>query len=151
MSVFDKDTFLNQSVTGANETNFTPIPEGEYKNCYIDDIAIRMVKSKDSGDEVPVLDVIWVVPDENVRKLLGMEKPQVKDGIFLDLDEAGNISFGLNKNVKLGRTRDALGQNDPKKPWNLNMLRGAGPATLKITHWSNEKGTFSQVDRVARG
>lgn len=152
-SVFDKDTFLNQSVQGKSETDFTPVPINEYKGCYIDDIDIKMIEDKETHEEEPMLNIHWAFTDEALKSMLGMEKVVVKDSVFLDLDENGSIAFGINKNVKLGRIRDAAGQNDPKKPWNLNMLRGAGPFTLKVDHrWAkNGDGPFAEIKRVARG
>lgn len=152
MSVFDKETFLNTEVKGASETKYTPVPVGEHKGAYIDDLGLDTYKDKNTGDEVPILIVTWHIPNEALAKTLGMDKVTVQDRMFLDVDASGNILFGPNKNIRLGKTREATGQNDPKKQWNFNMLRGAGPCDLKISHKfdNNGEGPFARIDRVVR-
>lgn len=147
MSVFDKDTFLATEVKGANEVKYTPIPIGDYTNCYIDDL------DTDTYNDEPILIVTWAIPDEKLKAALGLEKPTVQDRIFLDVNKDGSIAFGPNKNVRLGRIREAVGQNDPKKAWNFNMLRGAGPAMLKVSHRFNKttgEGPYANIDRVVK-
>lgn len=146
MSVFDKDTFLNQELKGANEVKYTPVPIGEYQG-FIDDL------DTDAYEDTPILVVVYALLDENLKKTLGLDKPTVQDRIFLDVEKDGSLSFGPNKNVRLGRTREAVGQNDPKKPWNFNMLRGGGPVLLKVSHRYNKttgEGPFAQIDRVVK-
>lgn len=150
MSVFNADNFLSASVTGANDTKRTLVPEAEYK-AYVDDLKARTVKGN-SGDETPVLDVFLLIPDEKVASALGLEKITVNDSMFIDMDENGNIAFGPNKNIRLGQLRDAVGQNDPKKPWSPMMLKGMGPFMVKITHSKpNDQGeVFLRVQRYAK-
>lgn len=151
MSVFDKDAFLNTTVTGANETKFTPVPIGDYK-AFIDDIAADSYESE--GRTTPILVVTYAILDEKVKKELGMDKVTVQDRMFLDVETNGALSFGINKNVRLGKLREAVGQNDPKKAWNPNMLRGAGPINIKVSHRYNKQtgeGPYAQIDRVAKG
>lgn len=147
MSVFDKDTFLNQEVKGANEAKYTPLPIGEYKG-YVDELDM------DSYEDNPILVVTYALMDDDgkLKAALGLEKPTVQDRIFLDVEKDGGLSFGPNKNVRLGRLREAVKQNEPKKAWNFNMLRGQGPVLLKVSHRYNKttgEGPFSQIDRVA--
>lgn len=146
MSVFDKDTFLNQEVKGANEVKYTPVPMGEYKG-YIDEL------DTDAYEETPILIITYALMDEELKKSLALDKPTVQDRIFLDVEKDGSLSFGPNKNVRLGRTREAVGQNDPKAKWNFNMLRGQGPVLLKVSHRFNKQtgeGPFAQIDRVTK-
>lgn len=146
MSVFDKDTFLNQEVKGANEVKYTPVPQGEYKG-FIDEL------DTDAYEDTPILIVTYAIVDEALKTTLGLDKPTVQDRIFLDTEKDGSLSFGPNKNVRLGRTREAVGQNDPKKPWTFNMLRGAGPVLLKVSHRFNKQtgeGPYANIDRVVK-
>lgn len=150
MSVFDKDTFLNTSVTGQSEVDYTPIPEGEYK-AYIDTVGMDKYNDAERG-EVPVLILTYALIEvEHLKEELGLAKPQVQDRLFLDV-ENGALAFGPNKNVKLGQVREAVSQNDAKKAWNMNLLRGAGPVLLKVTHRYNKAGDgpFSNVARIAK-
>lgn len=147
-SSFDPNVFLSQELSGANETKFTPIPEGEYKG-YIDDLGM------DEYEGQPILIVTYALMDNDGKlgQLLNSDKPTVQDRLFLDMDAAGNIAFGPNKNIKLGALREAVGQNDPKKKWNFNMLRGAGPVLMKISHTykkSTGEGPYSRIDRVVK-
>jgi len=144
-SAFDPNVFLNQEVTGANDVKYTPIPIGEYK-AYIDDLGT------DKYEQTPILVVTYALLDEKLKTELGLEKPTVIDRIFLDVDGAGNLAFGKNKNIKLGRLREAVGLNDPKKKFNFNMLRGLGPLNILVEHNFNKKneGPFANVARVTR-
>lgn len=146
MGSFDPDVFLSGEVQGANEVKYTPVPQGEYQ-AFIDDLAM------DEYNNQPVLVITYALLDEELKQSLGLEKPTVQDRLFLDMDEAGNIAFGPNKNVKLGRTREAVGQNDPKKKWSPNMLRGAGPVMLKIGHRFSKttgEGPFADIERIVK-
>lgn len=147
-STFDPNTFLNQELSGANEVKYTPVPEGEYK-AYIDDLGT------DSYKDAPILIITYALLDDDgkLKNLLGLEKPTLQDRIFLDVNEDNSIAFGPNKNVRLGRVREAVGQNDPKKKWNFNMLRGAGPVLLRISHTYDKttgEGPYSRVERVVK-
>jgi len=144
-STFDPNVFLNQEVVGSNDVKYTPIPIGEYK-AYIDDLGT------DKYEQTPILIVTYALLDENLKTELGLEKPTVQDRLFLDIDTAGNLAFGKNKNIKLGRLREAVGLNDPKKKFNFNMLRGLGPLNILVEHNFNKKGEgpFANVARVTR-
>lgn len=147
-SNFDPNVFLNQELSGASEVKYTPIPEGDYKG-YIDDIGL------DSYEDTPILVITYALLDDDnkLKTLLGLDKPTVQDRLFIDVNADGSIAFGPNKNVKLGRVREAVGQNDPKKKWQFNMLRGQGPVLLKITHTYNKttgEGPYSRVDRIVK-
>lgn len=144
-SAFDPDTFLNQEVTGSNDVKYTPVPIGEYK-AFIDDLGM------DSYNDQPILVLSYALLDDNLKEKLGLEKPTVQDRIFLDMNEDGSIAFGPNKNIRLGRVREAVDQNNPKKKWNFNMLRGAGPVAIMVDHKFNKagEGPFANVTRIAK-
>lgn len=145
-STFDPDVFLSQEITGASETKFTPPPEGEY-TAFIDDLAMGDYEGQ------PILQVIYAIVDDTgkLATLMNIDKPTVRDSLFLDVDEAGRVLFGPNKNVKLGKLREAANQNDPKLKWNFNMLRGVGPLKVMVAHsWKNGEGPYAKVTRVVR-
>lgn len=153
-SAFDPNTFLSQEIVGASETKYTPIPIGEYQS-FIDDVKTEMVKDN-TGAEVPVLILTHAILSEELKKTLGLEKPTVQDRIFLDVDDkTGALLFGANKNVRLGRVREACGLNDPKKKFNFNMLRGCGPLKIMVDHRFSEKngvkdGPFANITRITK-
>lgn len=126
MSVFDPDTFLQASVDAAFETRLSPVPEGEYLAVIGED----GLKPRTAKDRV-ILDITWSILDEALKAQLGMQKVTVRQSVFLDLDENGRLLHGPNKNIDLGRIREALSQNVPG--WIPSMLRGAGPAKIKVT------------------
>lgn len=142
-STFDPNVFLSQEIKGSNEVKYTPVPKGEYK-AFIDDL------NMDEYDEKPILVVTYALMDEELKTTLGLEKPTVQDRIFLDM-ENGQLAFGANKNVRLGRLREAVGQNNGKS-WQFNQLRGAGPVKLLIDHrpGKNDGEVFANVTRVAK-
>lgn len=130
---FNAELFLHQELDQANETAYTPVPAGDYQ-AIISDIALN---ARDiNGREVLILDVKWDIIDDELRALQNMQTVIVRQGIFIDI-EGGAIAFGTNKNVALGRLRDALGQNDNGKPWSMADLRGAGPAYIRVAHREN--------------
>lgn len=149
MSSFDKDTFLSTHVDGQMETKFTPLPEDDYM-AYIKDIdAAEMGKG---ADKSKVLIVTYAVTDERAKAFMGMDEPTVKHNIFLDFESDGRLSMGKNKNIALGALRDAVNQNG-SGAWNFNMLRGAGPVVIKLTHRYNKEtgeGPYANVARVAK-
>lgn len=138
---FDPEMFLNTQTEDANETQFQPIPENEY-TAVIDDLKPRVVNDK------PVLDVVWAIDDEGVKAETGLDKPTVRQTIWLDVDSSGNLEAGKNKNISLGRLRDALKQNEPGKPWSPQMLLG-NVARINVTHTMKDDKLFVNVNKVA--
>ena len=127
MSSFNPDTFLNTETNQANATAYTPCPEGEFV------ASIKAIKPRVLTDGRAVLDLTWIVDDEEVRNETGMAEPSVRQTLWLDITDSGGLDFGKGKNVGLGRVRDAVGQNQTGKPWAPGMLIGQ-VAKVKVTH-----------------
>lgn len=150
MSSFDPQAFLNTAeVNGAMDTTQTTIPERDDYIGTIKDMKIRTAK-----DSV-IVDVTWSILnlDDAVKAELNLQEPTVRQSIFLDFDGNGRLATGPNMNLGLGRVREALGQNVPGQPWRLLMLKGAGPARLKVTKRPNEKDPkiiYNDVAAVTR-
>jgi len=125
-TTFNVDAFQNAQFNDANSTEYVPVPVGEFP-AVVDKQAIRTAKSS------VILDVTWKIDDEGVAKETGMANPTVRQSIFLDIGENGNLEFGKGKNVQLGRLREALGQNVAGTPWSFNHLVGA-VAKVRIAH-----------------
>jgi len=141
MSEFNADQFMQTETEGQLETEFTPIPEGEYR------AVIKEVKPDTTPKGSPYLEVIWIIDDQEIRDLIGMDEPTSRQTVWLDMNEQGGMAFGKNKNIGLGKLRDALGQNTGV-PWSPLMLLGQ-PATVNIKHrLGSEGGTFSEVKGV---
>lgn len=142
MSNFDPDAFLSTTVSGPSPTHFEPIPEGDYT------AIIEKVSPRIAGDYA-FLDASWILDDPQLMEKLGRRSLRVRQSIFLDLTPQGSLDTSANKNVALGRLREAVGQNGKGK-WALSNLNGAGPATVKVTHRTNEEtGTiYEEIKRV---
>jgi len=134
-STFDVETFLATEVTGVMETNYTPVPANDY-TVTVDDITAREVTT-DRGQSI-VLDIIHLIHDDALKEKLGMERLTVRQGIFLDVGPRGEILLGPNKNIKLARLREAVGQNKAG-PWNFGMLKGAGPLRITVSVGPDKK------------
>ena len=150
MSAFDKDTFLSSETTDALETAFTPVDEGDY-TAFIDDVEVDMVTT--SNGQSPILRATFIITDDEVKEKLGLDRPTVRLDAFLELNEEGGLAIGKNKNVKLGRLRDAVGQNEAGEPWSPSMLRSAGPVIVKVAHRYNKEtneGPYAFVSKVTK-
>lgn len=151
-SAFDPDAFLSpgNEITDSFDTTIAKVPPGEYR-AQVDKIAKPRKFQAKSGDEMVAFDITWAILDEDVKAETELAKPTSRQTIFLDINEDGSLARGKNKNVGLGRLREALGQNQPGQPWNPNMLVGA-LAMVKIEHSPNERNPddpFANVVAVA--
>ena len=125
---FDPAVLLGGEVQGQLDTSIPPIPEGEYP-AVITKIEAR--SGEKDGKVWKAVDIFWNIDDATVREATGLPKPSAKQGMFLDLTPDGKLDMGKAKNTKLGQLRAAVGQNDPTKSWNFNMLVGQA-AVVKI-------------------
>jgi len=107
-SQFDPNAFLNATVTEANSTEMTPVPEGEYL-AIADKVTVVPWSKKDGSDSGLKLQIIWDIQDENVKALLERSKITVRQDQMLDLTDTGQLALGKGQNVGLGRLRDGLG------------------------------------------
>ncbi len=145
MSTFDPALLEETVIDGANAVLVEPVPEGEHLGL-IDDFKIRAVTTE--RGEVPVMDIYWMVPDEDLKKQLHRDKVIVKQSIWIDLNDDGSIAVGPNQNVGLGRLRAALGMNG--KGFSFQKLRGAGPARIFVTHERDKKNPDDVYGKVMR-
>ncbi|MCF6238329.1 MAG: hypothetical protein L3J79_05890, partial [Candidatus Marinimicrobia bacterium] len=85
-----------------------------------------------------ILRISWTIPDETLEKSLGMEVVSVRQTIFLDVnEETGQLEFGANKNVRLGRLRKSLNMNKPGKPFQWADLNGKS-ATISVSQRADD-------------
>lgn len=146
-SVFNPEAFEQTIIDQENQTSFIPVPEGDYQ-AYIEDYAFRTFTNEDQSIQV-VLNVDWVIPDEALAEQLGFDEVKVPQRVYLDLDDNGQLEFGTNKNVGLGRLRAALGLNKPGFQW--QSLRGQfGTISVGQREASDGSGNiYSNVRKVA--
>lgn len=151
---FDPNSFINNAeVQGAMETRFIRIPPGEYL-ALVEKVEGREADYTDKNGQQrksPVCEITYRIDDESVRKATGMDNPSISQGIFLDINSAGQLEMGPGKNIKLGQLRAACNQNDPSKPWRFKMLEG-NVVKIKVEQKPNKNDPndpYSNVTGVA--
>ncbi len=163
MSDFDPDLFLQQTVDHPLETEFTLVPPGEYIATIADfdkdameQIDFEYKKGPRAGQPGTMykLTVPFAIQDARIKQELDRDQVTIPKQFILDLDDHGKLAEGKNKNIELGRLRDAVGQNDGS-PWSIANLRGAGPLMIRVTHVEFERrdgtrGRRAEIDRMAR-
>lgn len=160
---FDANTFMQQQMDEPLETEFRLVPIGEYQMT-IDDFDDKAFQSYDftykSGPNKDLPGTLYnfncpfVIHDDRVKSEMQRDKVVLRSTVRLDVDEKGQLEFGPNKNIELGRLRAAVGQ-EAKKPWGVTDLRGQGPFMGKVAHVEYEtkdgrKGKRAEVQRVTR-
>ena len=147
--MFNPDQFLDMQIEGQNDTKIIPVPAGEY-TAMIEEVKVRQWQSKaDLLKSGLTLDVQWSIDDASVKELLGRDKVTVKQGIMLDLTDAGGLDMGKGRNIGLGRLREALDLNQPGRPFSFTMLTGR-VARVSVSHRIADDNIFAEVKQVAR-
>lgn len=151
MSAFDVSVYENAVIEGANETKYIPIPDGWYQGL-CDQVRVKVVKTKDG--EKPVLEVMHQATNasDELKKLLNRDKVTVRQDMWLDVTEQGAIAMGPNQNINLGKMREAVGLNDPRKKFSFKMLEGSGPYWFYVKGNTNaDTGeSFSNVTKIQK-
>lgn len=128
---FDVNAFLNESIDGELDTKIIPIPEGVYDaqiGTGDKDVDVARGISPKTNRPWMRLDVRMNITDPNLIAQLQRDQVTVRHSIMLDLNEAGKVDMRPQRNVNLGKLRDAVNQNRPG-PWSFLNLKGA---TLKV-------------------
>lgn len=125
MKLFDPISLMNE-VVEANATRRDPLPVGE-TTAQITKMGFSEGISKKSQQTWTRLDLTLEITDpEYLAQVPGIPDKVVTNlGIMIDMNN-GSIATGANKNIRLGRLREATGTNG--KP--LAMMEGA---FLRIT------------------
>lgn len=147
-STFNPEQFLGTQTDTAGETKFFPVPVGEWTGqCTKCDA--RQFTSEKNGNTYTVLEYTWEVTDQAVKDETRLERPTVRQSVFVDLTPAGGLDFGRNKNIQLGRLRAAVGQNKDGRAWAPTHIVGQ-MAKLKVSHRPDNNGDpQAQVDTVS--
>jgi len=145
---FDIDAAVGP-VQGANDTSLPLIPEGEYP-AIVDKYEGRQIETK--RGPATVVDITWAVDDATAKEVTGMEKPTIRQSVFLDMTAEGGIDMGEGKNVQLGRLREALGLNNPDVPFEFSQLAGqAGMILVSHNPDKNDPDTvYANVKKVGQ-
>ena len=149
MTMFSPEQFLDMQVTESNDTKIVPVPTGEYL-AVVSEVKIRPWQSKSDPSKAGVaLDLQWELDDAGVKTLLGRDKVTVKQGVMLDLTDAGGMDMGKGRNIGLGRLREACGLNTPGQPFSVTMLTGR-MAKVKVEHRVDGENLYAEVKGVAK-
>jgi len=149
---FNVAEFMNESIDGVLDTKIDPIPEGEHMaqiGTGEKDIDVSSGISPKNNKPWLRLDMMLDFTDPNLATLLKREKVRGRYSIMLDLNEAGKLDTRPQRNVNLGKLRDAVSQNRAGA-WNFNMLKGQ-PIKVKIKQKQLDSGdTVSEVVAVTK-
>lgn len=149
-SVFNAAQFLGTTTEDVGEAKYYPIPVGEYKG-QIEKVDAKQIISKRDGEKFIILELVWIILDEEAKKATEQETPRARQSIFLDLTTQGGLDFGKNKNVPLSKLREAVGQNRQGRAWAPPHLMGC-QATVMVAHDVNEEtGEVRAVIRTVTG
>lgn len=148
---FNVAEFMAESIDGVLDTKIDPIPEGEHMaqiGTGDKDIDLASGIGKTNKPWLR-LDMMLNFTDPNLATQLKREQVKGRYSIMLDLNEAGKLDLRPQRNVHLGKLRDAVNQNRPGA-WNFNMLKGQ-PIKVKIKHKTLDSGdTVSEVVSATR-
>lgn len=140
--MFNAESFLNSTTKSANSTAIKPVPPGEYIGI-IDDIKVRAVK------ETAVMDILWEIPDENLREELKRKKIIARQSVWLDLTPNGELDESEGTNVQLGKLRKALDQNNPGEEWSPMMMIGRSARITVVEEVNNQTGDILEKVKSA--
>ncbi len=153
---FDPNAFM-QAAADPMPTQMEVIREGEFPFVMDGDNKMLIPKnlkgvSAKTGNAYDFwqIELVALCQDEGEKQRLGRQKLPVRMRINLDLDpNNGSLVVGTNKNVALGKLREALGQNKPG--WSPSALLNAGPFIGKVAHTNGSDGsTYADIVRVTK-
>ena len=157
-TTFDPDAFMQQQVGDAMSTAVRLIPEKEYQAMVGDftkdafeQIDFTYKKGKRAGQEGSMTKFAcpFILQDELVKADLGRDELIAYCEFLLDVDpNTGGLDWGQDKNVQLGRLREAVNQNNKGEVWSPAMLRGAGPLMVAVKHDTVYKGEPNEFKRA---
>jgi hypothetical protein len=147
-SIFDPNSFLQTEYKGTIDTEYHNCPPGEYI-AQIKKLDLRQVTFKKIEGSGVGIDIQWELLDDEVKKAMNMEQPQVRQSFLLDLIEGRNqLDLGPNRNMKLKNIIKALDLNSGK--FALNQLMH-GTAYVKVGQRPDDDDPeiiYSEVTRV---
>lgn len=139
---FDVNAFMNETVDGALDTTIVPVPDGEHLGQIgTDEKSVDIAYGVSPKNNRPWmrLDLQVELVDPNLKALLKREKVTVRHSIMLDLNEKGKLDMSPQRNVNLGKLREAVNQNRPGS-WNFGMLKGQ-PLKVKTKQRQADDGS----------
>src|SRR5258708_40299053 len=109
---FDEEAFLHEVQGEVFETEYSPVPEGDF-TMQVKQGSTKIINGtgKD-GKAYRLYTARAVIDSAEARAATNLEAPTARVRFFLDLNEAGNaLASGKNKNVAPGRLLKTTGNN----------------------------------------
>lgn len=132
-SLFNPDTFLDTEIGESLSTKPVLIPVADGYQSLIKNVQGRTVVSGE-GKKMAFLDITHEIDGSTpvpgdaegrtLNQFTNRDKATVTDSIILDLTPGGQLDFREGMNFRLGRYREALGQNIPGQPWKPRNMMG---------------------------
>lgn len=150
MSVFDSDSFLDATTQEALVRR-PPLPVG---SDYIGTLGEpKTRKGEKDGKpwtavDFPVEIDLSTKPDIQ-KEMGGLAKVTLKVGVMLDINDGGMIDWGVGKNNRLRRLREAVGMNVPGQSFNIRAMQGR-LVRVSVKHREHEGEMFDEVDAVSK-
>lgn len=121
------DEIMDQDINpgGPLPTKIEMVPEGTVTKGTLVGIRPIVYQNNESGEWNAMFEFTYSINDPEVKEETGLEDPRVVHIVRLDVRKnwdgkgAPPLDFGRNKNVELGKVREAFGSNDAK-PFKLN-------------------------------
>lgn len=142
---FNAEQFLNNATKESFQTQMEVCPEGEYQ-ALVSEVGFEEVTFKRgdrAGQTGYKMTINWLIADPAVEAQLGRQ-PKVRQDFFLDLTADGSLDSGKNKNITLGKVREALKQNAPGQPWAPTMMKGQF-AVVRVKHRMDGDKIYAEI------
>lgn len=132
-ALFNPDLFLETQIDAPLSTAPVLLPVGTFISQITGVKARETPGTKDPSKKFRFLDIehtvdcSQIVDDgtgRSIKDITNRDQMKVQDSILLDLTESGTLDFRDGMNFRLGRIREALGQNVAGQVWGPKMLLG---------------------------
>lgn len=150
-SVFNPEEFLNGTVEAGFSTKRPLVPEAEYLMQLAEGkIGLDVKAAETKNGTRYILSLNWELLSEEAKAATGMDKPRVKQDIWLDLDEHGRLKRDKTDNIQLGQLLSGLGLNSGTFSW--PQVRNVGVCKGKVVLGKpNDKGEqFNEVRSIVK-
>ena len=149
--MFNESDFLSGAVTGSLDTVRPKVPKGQYRGIIKELKTRQNAGQKDPSKMYTSIDLmveLQLSPEAQQEMNTDQANITRRYGFLIDLTPDGKgLDMGKGKNVDLGRVREALGQNDPAKPWKPLDLVGQ-IALWKVDHRPNKDKPGEVYDEI---
>lgn len=147
--MFSPQEFIQVQYQESTATHRIPVEVKDYpaQISKVEAREVTITKGQNAGQKAIVLDVVYNIDDAEQKELTGRDPLTVRQSIFLDTTERGGLDFGKGKNVRLGRLREAAGQNAEGQAWSPGMLSGV-MVRVQITQRIDGEDIYEDIKKV---